>query len=205
MYGPVGDGRYRDYAGLINGAGTHLLDLIGDILDMSKIEAGKLELHRESVETAALVRECAELMAERAAAGGITLGTDLEQAPRQLSADRRAVKQILLNLLSNAIKFTPGGGAVTLQVDYGGGQCRFTVADTGIGMPAGEMNRIGNPFVQLSNNSGRHAGTGLGLALVRGLVDLHGGSFRIESTEGHGTTATVMLPIAAPAANAVAA
>jgi signal transduction histidine kinase len=205
MFGPVGDDRYRDYAGLINGAGTHLLDLIGDILDMSKIEAGKLELHREGVDTAVLVRECTELMAERSSAGGILLGTDLAQAPRQLSADRRAVKQILLNLLSNAIKFTPSGGAVTLRVAGEGGLCCFTVADTGIGIPAGEMNRIGNPFVQLSNNSGAHAGTGLGLALVRGLVDLHGGSFRIESTEGHGTTATVLLPIAAPAANAVAA
>ena len=205
MFGPVGDGRYRDYAGLINSAGTHLLDLIGDILDMSKIEAGKLELHRERVDAAALVRECTELVAERATAGGIMLVSDLARAPRQLSADRRAVKQILLNLLSNAIKFTPKGGSIAVRVSDEGALCHFAVSDTGIGMPAAEMSRIGNPFVQLSNNLGEHVGTGLGLALVRGLTDLHGGNFRIESREGQGTTVTIQLPIKAPVETAVAA
>ncbi|HEY4940899.1 MAG TPA: ATP-binding protein [Rhizomicrobium sp.] len=205
MFGPVGDGRYRDYAGLINSAGNHLLDLIGDILDMSKIEAGKLELHRERVDIAGLVRECSELMAERAAGAGVALRSDLAQAPRAISADKRAVKQILLNLLSNAVKFTPKGGSVVLCVAGEGALCRFAVSDTGIGIPAGEMSRIGNPFVQLSNNSGQHAGTGLGLALVRGLADLHGGTFRIASTEGQGTTATVLLPIDPPVVSAVAA
>ncbi|MEI9887813.1 MAG: ATP-binding protein [Rhizomicrobium sp.] len=205
MFGPAGDPRYREYAGLINSAGSHLLDLIGDILDMSKIEAGKLELHRERLDTAALIRECTDLMAERAAAGGIVLHSDLTAAPRFVDADRRAVKQILLNLLSNAIKFTPQGGRVTIRVNDEGALCHFVVADTGIGIPAGEMSRIGNPFVQLSNNSGQHAGTGLGLALVRGLADMHGGAFRIESVEGQGTTVTVMLPIVAPVAAAAAA
>ncbi len=205
MYGPVGDDRYRDYAGLINSAGTHLLDLIGDILDMSKIEAGKLELHRETLDTADLVRDCTDLMAERATSAGVTLRSDLAQAPQTLSADRRALKQILLNLLSNAVKFTPRGGTVTVRVADEGAVCRLAVIDSGIGMPAGEMSRIGNPFVQLSNNSGRHAGTGLGLALVRGLAELHGGAFRIESIEGQGTTASVTLPFDAPAQNIAAA
>ncbi len=205
MFGPSGDPRYREYAGLIHSAGSHLLDLIGDILDMSKIEAGKLELHRERLDTASLIRECTELMAERAAAGGIALVSDLAGAPCGLSADRRAVKQILLNLLSNAIKFTPRGGRVTVQVSGDGRLCHFAVADTGVGISAAEIGRIGNPFVQLSNNSGKHAGTGLGLALVRGLTDLHGGIFRIESVEGQGTTVTVALPIDPPAAAIAAA
>jgi signal transduction histidine kinase len=205
MFGPVGEDRYREYAGLINSAGSHLLDLIGDILDMSKIEAGKLEIRRERVDAAALVRECVDLVAERATASGIVLQTDLVQAPRAISADRRAVKQILLNLLSNAIKFTPAGGRVTVRAGGEDGLCSFVVADTGIGIPAGEMSRIGNPFVQLSNNNGKQPGTGLGLALVRGLADLHGGAMRIESVEGQGTTVTVSIPIKAPASAAQAA
>lgn len=205
MLGPVGTAAYKEYAGLINGAGTHLLDLIGDILDMSKIEAGKLELHRERVNIAAVARECAELLAERAAAGGLSLAVDLQGAPETLDADKRALKQILLNLLSNAVKFTPDGGRVTVRVRTDGGICHFAVEDTGIGIPANEIGRIGNPFVQLSNNSGKHAGTGLGLALVRALSEMHGGTFRIDSQEGHGTTVTVSLPLAAAIPAAVAA
>ena len=205
MYGPNGDARYRDYAGLIHSAGTHLLDLIGDILDMSKIEAGKLELHRERVNTAALVRECVELVGERAAAGGIALDLRDALTPVFLSADRRALKQILLNLLSNAIKFTPAGGTVVVGVSDEGALCHLWVSDTGVGISAAEIDRLGNPFVQLSNNSGKHAGTGLGLALVRGLSELHGGRMRVHSVEGGGTTVTVMLPIKAPVADALAA
>jgi two-component system cell cycle sensor histidine kinase PleC len=204
MFGPLGDAHYKDYAGLIHSAGSHLLDLIGDILDMSKIEAGKLELYCERVDTALMVRECAELLAERATAGRVTLVADLARAPVFFEADKRAVKQILLNLLSNAIKFTPEGGRVTIGVRGSDGICHLTVADTGIGIAAGELGRIGNPFVQLSNNSGRHPGTGLGLALVRALAEMHGGTFRIESEEGSGTTVTVTLPLAVTAA-AVAA
>ncbi|HXC55217.1 MAG TPA: ATP-binding protein [Rhizomicrobium sp.] len=205
MYGPAGDVRYRDYAGMINSAGTHLLDLIGDILDMSKIEAGKLELHRERLDTAAVVHECAELMAERAAAGGVRLDVAPTGAPVVIDADKRAVKQILLNLLSNAVKFTPKGGTVAVRISDEGACCRIAVIDTGIGMPAGELDRIGSPFVQLSNNSGKHSGTGLGLALVRGLAEMHGGKMRIDSAEGQGTTVTVLLPVNAPAATAQAA
>ncbi len=205
MYGPNGDTRYRDYAGLIHSAGTHLLDLIGDILDMSKIEAGKLELNRERVNTAALVRECVELVSERAAAAGIELDIREALTPVFLSADRRAVKQILLNLLSNAIKFTPLGGVVAIGVSDEGALCRLSVTDTGVGISAAEIDRLGNPFVQLSNNSGKHAGTGLGLALVRGLAELHGGRMRIYSVEGQGTTATILLPIKAPVADSLAA
>ena len=205
MYGPNGDTRYRDYAGLIHSAGTHLLDLIGDILDMSKIEAGKLELNRERVNTAALVRECVELVGERASASSVELDMRDALTPVFLSADRRALKQILLNLLSNAIKFTPMGGVVAIAVSDEGAMCQLMVSDTGVGISASEIDRLGNPFVQLSNNAGNHAGTGLGLALVRGLSEVHGGRMRIHSIEGQGTTVTILLPIKAPVADSLAA
>jgi signal transduction histidine kinase len=202
MYGPSGDVRYRNYAGLIHSAGRHLLDLISDILDMSKIEAGKLELNRERVNTAALMRECIELVGERAFAAGVQLDTREALVPVFLSADRRALKQILLNLLSNAIKFTPQGGIVALGVSDDGAMCRLYVSDTGIGIAQGEIDRLGNPFVQLA---GKHAGTGLGLALVRGLAELHGGNMRIHSIEGQGTMVTILLPLKATEAGALAA
>jgi signal transduction histidine kinase len=205
LYGPSGDPRYREYAGLIHGAGKHLLDLIGDILDMSKIEAGKLELHRERVNTAALVRDCVELLAERALVGGIDLDISEALTPVFVSADKRAIKQVLLNLLSNAIKFTPQGGTVAVGVGEQGAMCEIFVADTGVGIAASEIDRLGNPFIQLSNNSGNHAGTGLGLALVRGLAELHGGAMRIRSVLGQGTTVSILLPLKAPAAATLAA
>ena len=205
MFGPTGDPHYKEYAGLINGAGSHLLDLIGDILDMSKIEAGKLELHLERIDTALIVRDCTELLAERAAAGGVAILTDLKRAPLFFEADRRAVKQILLNLLSNAVKFTPDGGRVFVRAVSVNGTCQLAVEDTGVGIAAGELGRIGNPFVQLSNNSGHHPGTGLGLALVRSLVEMHGGTFKIESVEGQGTIVTVTLPLVPEVRNVVAA
>ena len=205
LYGPVGNAQYRDYAGLIHGAGKHLLDLIGDILDMSKIEAGKVELHRERLNAAGVVRECAELMAERAASGGVALDLRDALTPVFVYADRRAVKQILLNLLSNAVKFTPAGGTVSVSLTDDGASLSLAVADTGIGIAASEIDRLGNPFIQLANNVGNHAGTGLGLALVKGLAELHGGQMQIRSREGHGTTVTVQLPLKAPAAESLAA
>jgi signal transduction histidine kinase len=196
MFGPLGDAHYREYTGLIQDAGRHLLDLINDILDMSKIEAGKLELQRERIAIGPLVRECIELMSERAAQGELELTADLAAAPAAMEADRRAIKQIMLNLLSNAIKFTPPGGRVGVSARVAGANLLLSVTDTGIGIPSDQIYRLGNPFVQLRNNAGSsQLGTGLGLALVRGLVGLHRGTLKIESAEGKGTTASIEIPL----------
>jgi len=195
-FGPIGDTRYREYAGLIHGAGSHLLDLITDVLDMSKIEAGKLELNKESVATVRIVHDCVELLEERAASAGVTLRVDTVGAPRAVDADRRALKQILLNLLSNAIKFTPSGGSITIAARPAGSFCALSVADTGVGIAAADLHRLGNPFVQLGKNDANKPGTGLGLALVRALSEMHGGTLTVESTLGAGTTVTVTIPLA---------
>ncbi len=195
-FGPLGDPHYTEYSGLIQKAGKHLLDLINDILDMSKIEAGKFELHRETIDCHAVVDECVVLMRERARQGGIALADEVPSGASQLYADPRAIKQILLNLLSNAIKFTPRGGRVTAKACQQNGFIAISVTDTGVGIPADQLYRLGNPFVQLRNSAGAaHEGTGLGLALVRSLSELHGGTLKIDSVEGRGTTVTVTIPV----------
>jgi len=195
MFGPLGDAHYRDYTGMIQQAGRHLLELISDILDMSKIEAGKLELLREPVDIATVVRDSVELMGERAVQAKLTLITDLEGAPAHVHADRRAMKQILLNLLSNAIKFTPAGGHVAVSARISGSNLVLSVTDSGIGIPGDQLYRLGNPFVQIRTDaSTTQTGTGLGLALVRALAEMHKGVLRIESVEGSGTTVSVEIP-----------
>jgi signal transduction histidine kinase len=195
-FGPLGSPRYREYTGLVQKAGRHLLDLINDILDMSKIEAGKLELHRERIDVRLLVTECSMLMRERAKQAGIALQEEVPSDALQVDADRRAIKQILLNLLSNAVKFTPAGGRVITRAVQVGHTVAISVEDTGVGIPADQLYRLGNPFVQLRNHAGStHEGTGLGLALVRSLAEMHGGQLRIESFENRGTTVTVEIPL----------
>jgi signal transduction histidine kinase len=206
MYGPLGHSRYHDYSGRIRDAGRHLLELINDILDMSKIEAGKLELRREEISISAIVRDCVALMTEQAYQAAITLHTELPAQDCRLMADKRAMKQVLLNLLSNAVKFTLAGGSVTTKIQVSGGKLVLSVSDTGIGIPADQLYRLGNPFVQLRNESGSaHTGTGLGLALVRSLAELHNGAMHIESVEGRGTTVSVEIPALQQALTPVAA
>ena len=153
-FGPLGNKRYRDYAGIIEKAGRHLLDLINDLLDMSKIEAGKFELHREEVDCNAIVDECANLISARAREHEIAVVKDLPPRRISFSADPRAIKQILLNLLSNAVKFTPTGGRVTIRVREQSGLVTLAVVDTGVGIPADELSRLGSPFVTLRSNVG---------------------------------------------------
>ncbi len=195
-YGPLGDPHYSEYTGMIQSAGRHLLDLINDILDMSKIEAGKMELDRDSISVTGLINDCLSLMGERAVQGGIHLTADLAGAPQTFVADRRAMKQILLNLLSNAIKFTPEGGRVQIRARTMGQRLVLAVCDTGVGIPGDQIYRLGNPFVQIRGSAGStQNGTGLGLALVRALTELHNGALRIESAEGRGTTVSVEVPL----------
>ncbi|HET7335312.1 MAG TPA: ATP-binding protein [Rhizomicrobium sp.] len=205
MLGALGNAKYREYSGLIHGAGAHLLDLINDILDMSKVEAGKMDITRERIDAHAVISECTKLMQERAASNSLSLHIDVAQDGLVFHADRRALKQILLNLIGNAIKFTLEGGSVHVSAEARDGRICLSVRDTGIGIPAEQVHRLGNPFVQLRNNTGKmQQGTGLGLALVRTLTEMHGGRMRIESVEGVGTTVRVDLP-AAPALESAAA
>jgi signal transduction histidine kinase len=196
MFGPLGDKHYREYTGIIQGAGRHLLDLINDILDMSKIEAGKHEIVREMLNVNEIVRDGMTLMAENAASGGVKLTSDLPSLTLMIDADRRAMKQILLNLLSNAIKFTPVGGDVIAKTELRDGRVVLSVRDTGVGIPQDQIYRLGNPFVQIRNNAGTSQnGTGLGLALVRSLAEMQSGTLKIESEEGRGTLVSVSFPV----------
>ncbi|MBV8979217.1 MAG: MASE1 domain-containing protein [Alphaproteobacteria bacterium] len=198
IYGPLGDARYLEYCGLVGRAGRHLLSLINDVLDMSKIEAGKFELYRQSFDLREVVRDCIELMREQAVNAGIALLDETGATPLAIDADRRAMKQILLNLLSNAIKFTPRGGRVSVQGRIAAGTMTISVADTGIGISTDQVARLGNPFVQVRSSAGAsHEGTGLGLALVRALAEIHDGRFSIESVLGKGTTVSVAIPCSA--------
>jgi signal transduction histidine kinase len=195
MFGPLGDPHYRDYSRLIHSAGAHLLGLINDVLDMSKIEAGKFELHPETFDLRSAIEECIELMRERAEAVKLELAADVPDGALLIFADRRAFNQILLNLLSNAVKFTVGGGRIRVKAAAREDNIWFSVEDNGIGIPARDLPRLGKPFVQVHSQAGvAQAGTGLGLALVRALTEKHQGSMRIESEEGVGTKVTVELP-----------
>ena len=188
--------RYEEYAALINESGQHLLSLITDILDLSKIEAGKFILDPRPVDLAESVATCLEMTRRRAEETGITLSASVPDDLPMLIADPRSVKQILLNLLSNAVKFTPAGGAVSLSVQALGGRLHLAVHDTGIGIPGKALARIGHAFEQANNDPMRaREGTGLGLALVRSLVEQHGGSLHIDSQEGVGTTVSIELPL----------
>jgi signal transduction histidine kinase len=199
LYGPLGDGRYQEYSKLIQGAGHHLLSLISDILDMSKIEAGKFELHRQQFDVHEIVHDCVDLMRERARQGNVTLIENMSASPLPIDADRRAMKQILLNLLSNAIKFTPAGGNVVAHASAENGVLTMSVQDTGVGIPPDQIERLGNPFVQIRSSVGAsQEGTGLGLALVRALAEIHEGTLKIESAVNQGTTVSVRIPCVMP-------
>ncbi|MBX0329569.1 response regulator, partial [Oscillochloris sp. ZM17-4] len=196
IYGPLTD--QQEYAiGSIDESGRHLLALINDILDLSKIEAGKLDLQIAAVDIASLCHACVRMMAQAAAAKGISLSTTFDMAAERMEADERRLKQILVNLLSNAVKFTPQGGRVSLEVrgSRDRSQIEFIVADTGIGIAAADIPRLFKPFVQIDAGLARqHEGTGLGLSLVLRLAEAHGGSVAVTSAPGEGSRFCVTLP-----------
>ena len=198
LYGAL-PGRYAEYVTLINEAGIHLLNLVSDILDLAKIEAGKFELDPRKVDLRETVEGCLKLTQRRAEEKSITLVKSLPEEDLTLIADPRSCKQILLNLLSNAVKFTRKGGRVEVAALVQGGHLRVSVRDNGIGIPANVLSRIGEAFEQASNDPMlAREGTGLGLALVKALVRQHGGRLGIESQENAGTCVTVELPLVQP-------
>ncbi|HUD50094.1 PAS domain-containing sensor histidine kinase [Parvibaculum sp.] len=196
ILGPMGEPKYREYAGDIYGSGKHLLDVINDILDLTKIEGGHLNLDEQEVDVGNVFSACERLVAESARSAQVDLRVTSPREPMVLSVDPTRLTQILLNLLSNAIKFTPEGNRVALSMSRGeNGDCLISVTDTGIGMTAEEIVQALQPFQQIDNSlARRYEGTGLGLTLTKLLTELHGGSLALESERGRGTRVTVCLP-----------
>ena len=199
LFGALGEARYRDYARLIHESGEHLLNVVNDILDMSKIEAGKFKIVKEPFEVASLVKSCCDLMRHTAEQRSLSLIVDVAPGIPELPADKRACKQMLLNVISNAIKFTDPGGWVRVSARVEGESVELAVADNGIGIAEADLPKLGNPFVQANNSYDRsYDGAGLGLSVVKGLARLHGGQLELASTLGQGTTATILLPLDSP-------
>jgi len=200
MFGPLPDSRYQDYAGDIHRSGTHLLEIINDILDLSKVEAGRLDPQPSRIEVGEIVWASVRLLRDRARRAELELDAAVTPEQFEITADPRLLKQILLNLLSNAIKFTPPGGRIALRAERGeAGGLILRVSDTGAGMGEDEIAKALTPFGQTGRAMTREReGTGLGLPLVAAFVEVHGGSYRIDSTPGAGTTFTAEIPPAPP-------
>lgn len=196
VLGPIGGPKYRDYASHIEESGRHLLRLINDVLDLSKVEAGKMDIAEDDFVVGDLIRSSVETLLPRAEKSGVALQVITTAAVDGCYGDVHRLRQALLNLLSNAIKFTPGGGRVVVAADVSvDGQLVISVKDTGRGIAAADMEKLFQPFSQVGNLlSRRTEGTGLGLALTRRFVDLHGGRVWLESERGVGTTAYLTLP-----------
>ena len=188
--------RRKEYAQLINDSGQHLLSVVNGILDMSKMESGNYELAPEPFAPRASLVSCCNLLALKARENGIDLVSRAPDDLPEMSGDPRAFKQIVLNLVSNAIKFTERGGTVTASAAVEGARLVLRVTDTGVGIAADDLKRIGDPFFQAGKTyQRRHEGTGLGLSIVKSLVAMHGGEMNVQSKVDEGTTVTVALPL----------
>jgi cell cycle sensor histidine kinase DivJ len=194
LFGPLPD-RYAGYADAIHQAGGHLLDLINDVLDLSKIEAERYQLVMEAFDARDAVSAAVALVRLQADDKGVDLAAVLPSEPMKVRADPRALKQMALNLLSNAVKFTPAGGAVTITLDADGPDLDLAVSDTGVGIAPEDLQRLGRPFEQAGGADQKAQGTGLGLSLVRSLTELHGGRMTIDSTLGEGAAVMIRLPV----------
>jgi len=196
IFGPILDQKQLEYINDIHSSGLHLLSIINDVLDMSKIEAGKLELASETVIVQRVVAEAVRMVGERARSGHLVIGTALPADDIEMSGDERAIKQIMLNLLSNAVKFSPAGGRVELRVELDAAdRVILEVEDHGIGMAEDDIDRALQPFGQSrAVTTKAYGGTGLGLPITKGLVAAHGGELIIESGLGQGTRVRVVLP-----------
>jgi len=193
MYGPLNE-KQADYVDDVLSSGQHLLTLINDILDLAKVEAGRMELQPSTFELPELLENAASMVRERATRQGTGLTVATDKSVGAMEGDERKVKQILFNLLSNAVKFTPSGGTVTLAARAADGQVVISVRDTGIGISAEDQEKIFEEFYQVGN-SRTQEGTGLGLALTRRLVELHHGRLAVESEVGVGSTFTATMPL----------
>ncbi len=196
LFGSLGNTRYQDYVGDINRSGHHLLRLVNDILYLSKLEAGAMELSEDEVELRQLVADCVNFVRTQATINEVAIVIDMPEALPRLRADELRLKQVMLNLLSNAVKFSRRGGSVTVSACAAlDGGITVVVRDTGVGMAADEIGIALQPFRQVDSTlSRRYAGTGLGLPLAKSLVERHGGTLHIESERGAGTSVIVALP-----------
>lgn len=196
LFGKLEYEKHQEYVSLIKDSGEHLLHLVNGILDISKIEAGRYELLSEPFDVHELVTSTCSMVTPQAKDQSVAISQLIDKNLPELNADRRAYRQVLLNLLSNAIKFSHEGGKVDVEVANVAGNIKLVVRDFGIGISATDLKAIGEPFFQVENNNTRgYEGTGLGLFLVKGLVELHNGTLKIESEQGLGTTVTVILPV----------
>ncbi len=204
MFGPLGASKYTEYSRDIRASGQYLLDVINDILDMSKIEAGSLHFEPETVRLDEILADSLRVVGGRAGEKGLTLNSDVTPGIA-LHADRRALKQIALNLLSNAVKFTPENGTINVRGRARRGMVTIAIADNGIGIPRDALHKLGRPFEQVESQlTKRYQGSGLGLAIAKSLIEMHGGTMRICSVLGNGTMVVVRLPmqsIAVPPGN----
>lgn len=196
LFGPIGSPRYREYAEDIHDSGVHLLSLINDILDLSKIEAGHFKLHEDEADLNHIIGAATRIVRHRAQQSNISIELSLPEPPIALVADERALKQVLINLVSNAVKFSPDGSLVRIESQVRSDCLRISVIDEGAGIAPEDIPRALTPFTQLDGSLSRaHEGTGLGLPLAKHLTELHGGELRIESALGEGTAVHIDLPL----------
>jgi signal transduction histidine kinase len=193
--GPIGNAQYHDYINDINASGVHLLTIINDILDLSKAEAGKLQLSEDVADLRHVIEAALKMVRPRAASAGVTLSSDIPSELPFLIGDELRLKQALLNLLSNGIKFTPAGGQVDITAAERNGELIITIRDTGIGIASADIPKAFEPFRQIDNRlSRKYEGTGLGLPLATAIIDQHDGRLELASEVGIGTTVTVAIP-----------
>ena len=195
LFGPLGDPRYQRYAELLHDSGSRLLEMINDFLDLSKLDAGKLQLHTQTIEVFRVVVDSVRELEVLAAKSHVCFGVHVFDGVSLLIADDKRLRQMVLNLLSNALKFTPEGGEISIDVYRRGKNIAISVSDTGVGMREEDIATALEPFGQIDNPQNPNAqGTGLGLPLTKQLAELHGGRLELESQPGRGTTVTILLP-----------
>jgi len=198
MFGALGSDKYVEYCRDIHRSGEYLLDVINDVLDMSKIEAGRLKLDLEHIDLDRELSDALRVVTTRAQDKNLQVRSKIASGI-SLKADRRAFKQIALNLLSNAVKFTPEQGRITVRGRVSRGAVVIGIQDSGIGIARDALQKLGRPFEQVESQLTKtHHGSGLGLAIAKSLIELHGGEMRIRSTLGVGTTVVVRLPLDGP-------